>query len=105
MKMISPEMRLITHSKNKPLITAYSLLRTTYQLLEFIAGRALFDVLQVFVCFCENGTRAGRAVHFTNVPLANHCVEDRGGTAVADAEMTLEQRCRAAFRLHDTTQS
>ena len=50
-------------------------------------------------------SRTCRAIHFPDVAFADHCIEDRGGTAVADPEMTLKQRCRPALRIYHTFQS
>ena len=53
---------------------------------EHLASFAHFDdVLQIFVSFGKDRAGTGGAVHFADVAFADHCVEDGGGTAVADA--------------------
>ena len=42
-------------------------------------------ILEVLIGLCENRAGTGGAVHFAYVAFADHCVEDGGGTAVADA--------------------
>ena len=56
------------------------------------------EVLQIVVGLLEHGPGSGRAVHIADIAFADHRVENGGRTAVADAEMTLEERCRTAFR-------
>ncbi len=54
-----------------------------------VAQRSFVDVLQVVVSLLKDGPGAGRAVHFAYVALADHGVEDSGGTSVADAKVAL----------------
>lgn len=47
---------MLTLQSPRSLLTAYRLLLTSHSL---IPKRAFFDILQVFVCFLQNGTGAG----------------------------------------------
>lgn len=51
------------------------------------------NILQVFISLREDRTGTRRSIHFTDVTFADHRIEYRGGTTVADAKMSLEQRC------------
>lgn len=64
-----------------------------------------FDVLQIVVSLLQNRAGAAASVHIADVAFFDHCVENRGGASVADAEMALQEGGRGFFRHDDGFES